>query len=485
MSGDRRRWRNHTGNQECTPRSIEHPASLDELVALVRRAEDEGTTVRAVGAHHSWSDVALTEGLLLEPGAMSGLQPLDDGCLRAGVDPGTHARVLGGTSLRVLNPALHDAAQALANMGGYDAQTIAGVISTSTHGSGLAFGPFCDAVRSLDLVIAGGEVVRVEPADGPTDPAAFARVHGGDRALVQNDERFAAAACGMGCLGLIASLVIGVRERFFLNETRTVTTWEAIRDELAVEQLERHEHYELFLSPYARRDGAHSVLVTTRTAHHDPADLPQDKRERHPLTEMASAFPGTWLAVRAAARLAPGLLASRFEWLLRSMADDGYAGRSYEVFNIGEANKVPAYSSELGVTLEGGRHVEAVDRILRIAAERRRSERLIHTSPIALRFVAPSRASASMMHGRPTMMIELIMAKGTRRGYDLLDVYERELADLEVRPHWGQHNRLSAASDLHVLYPEWERWLRVYREHNASGVFDSPFTDRLGISVRS
>ena len=32
-------------------------------------------------------------------------------------------------------------------MGGYDAQTIAGVVSTSTHGSGLRFGPFPDAVR--------------------------------------------------------------------------------------------------------------------------------------------------------------------------------------------------------------------------------------------------------------------------------------------------------------------------------------------------
>ena len=58
-------------------------------------------------------------------------------------------------------------------MGGYDAQTIAGVVSTSTHGSGLAFGPFPDMVRSLDLVVAGGELVRVEPADGITDPGAL------------------------------------------------------------------------------------------------------------------------------------------------------------------------------------------------------------------------------------------------------------------------------------------------------------------------
>ncbi len=48
-------WHNHTGNQRCEPRGIERPSSLEELVALVRRAEAEGTTVRAVGAGHAWS----------------------------------------------------------------------------------------------------------------------------------------------------------------------------------------------------------------------------------------------------------------------------------------------------------------------------------------------------------------------------------------------------------------------------------------------
>ena len=139
------------------------------------------------------------------------------------------------------------------------------------------------------------------------------------------------------------------------------------------------------------------------------------------------------------ARLVPKLIASRFEWLLKTMCDDGYADPAYKVFNIGEANKIPAYSSELAVSLEEGRHVKAIDRILTIAARERRRGR-VHTSPIALRFVAPSQAYASMMHGRPTMMIELILAKGTRHGFDLLSVYERELADLGVRPHWGQVN---------------------------------------------
>ena len=35
---------------------------------------------------------------------------------------------------------------------------------------------------------------------------------------------------------------------------------------------------------------------------------------------------------------------------------------------------------------------------------------------------------------------------------------------------------------LETLYPHWKDWLRVYDRFNSTGVFDSEFTDRIGIS---
>jgi L-gulono-1,4-lactone dehydrogenase len=447
----------------------------------VQRAEREGTTIRLVGAGHAWSDVALTEGLLLEPDELGGLLALDDGCLRPGAAAQRLVRVLGGTHLRDLNAALDQQRLALPNMGGYDAQTIGGVVSTSTHGSGVDFGPFPDLVRSLDLVVAGGEVVRVEPADGITDPAAFAAEHGPERGLIQDDDTFAAAICGMGCLGLIHSLVLEVRDRFWLNEVRTLDTWEALRERLTADDLRAMgEHAELFVNPYAQPNGTHRVLVTVRTPCPEPDDLPPDKRERHPLTELASSLPLTGILIRWYMRLFPKTLPGRFDQVLADMCDDGYASVSYRVFNIGAANELPAYSMELGVSIEDGSHVAAVDRILAIAERRRREDGVYHTSPFSLRFVAPSRAYASMMHGRATMMIELIMVKGSKRGYELLAGYESELADLGARSHWGQYNRLAPA-DLPRLYPQWAQWMAVHERFNGSGVFDSPFTQRVGI----
>lgn len=471
------RWRNHTGNQHCEPVEIVSPQTLADLVDLVRRAEAEGRTVRAAGARHSWSDIALTEGIMVEPDHLGGVEPVEPEELVAGADPERLVWVGAGTHLRRLNAELDRLGLALPNMGGYDAQTIAGVVSTSTHGSGLAFGPFPDLVRSLELVGAGGRAVRLEPAAGPTDPGAFSDP---TLELVQDDERFAAAACGLGTVGLLHRVMIEVREKFWLKEVRTLDTWERVRDTLTADGvLGEPGHYELFVNPYAGDGGQHRLLVTRRTDTPEPGDVPEDKLERHPLTELVSSWHFTGVVLRFLARHFPRFVASRFDDTLEGMCDDDYTNLSYKVFNIGEANELPAYSMELGVAVDG-RHLEAVERILRIAKARAR-EGVYHTSPFSLRFVAPSRAYASMMFEQPTMMIELIMIAQSRGGVALLETYEQALADLGTRPHWGQINAIDPQRPPQ-LYPEWERWLEVEREFNSSGVFDSPFTKRVGIS---
>jgi L-gulono-1,4-lactone dehydrogenase len=263
-----------------------------------------------------------------------------------------------------------------------------------------------------------------------------------------------------------------------------VRAWEEVRADLAAGVLDRHDHYELFLDPYARKDGRHDVLVTTRDEVAAPgaAGSPGDG-ERHPLIEIQSSIPLVWLALRLAARLAPGLVRTQFGRTLRRMEDENYTQVSYRVFNIGAANRLPAYSMEIGVPVEGDTHLRAVERLFEVAEECARRRRWFHTSPIALRFVAPSRAIASMMYGKPTMMIELILIADTRGGRELLAEHERRLADLGARAHWGQYNTLGPGSSYATMYPQWDTWLEVRERFNATGVFDSEFTDRLGISA--
>ena len=159
----RGRWRNHTGNQSVEPLRIYRPATLAEVREIVRTAEADGTTVRAVGSGHSWSDVALTTGYLVRTDRLS--RPLEVDCPRPDWDGAPLVRVEAGMRIRALNQLLADRGLALTQMGGYDAQTVAGVVSTSTHGSGI----------TLSSPPAGACTGSSAPTGRPTPPPSPAR----------------------------------------------------------------------------------------------------------------------------------------------------------------------------------------------------------------------------------------------------------------------------------------------------------------------
>src|ERR1700750_638063 len=167
----RRQWHNHTGNQAVDAVCVVPARSVEELVAAVGRARDEGLTIRCVGSGHSWSDVALTTGYLVSPQHLGGVERVKKELLRSGVDGEYLVSVGSGNRIHEVNAWLDRHGLALQQMGGYDGQTLAGVVSTSTHGSGMKFGPFPDYVRSVDLVDGTGTPRRIEPSGGgETEP---------------------------------------------------------------------------------------------------------------------------------------------------------------------------------------------------------------------------------------------------------------------------------------------------------------------------
>ncbi len=509
----RKRWRNNTGNEGIDPLRQVTPTTLEELCAIVRKAERDGCAVRAVGSGHSWSDVALTDGILIHPTGLNRPLDLESDLLRprlAGVHAGTRAdadladkpdtgarhpdahnagssalvRVQAGMTIAELNAYLQGRKLALPNMGGFDGQTVAGVISTSTHGSGIDFGPLSDFVRSLDIVAAGGTIYRIEPDDGPSDPEAYRARHP-DHRLHQDDHWFDAAVVGMGCMGVIHSVILEVGPLFYLREVRTMSTWSQVLEELARgEVLTQNAHYELIFSPYPNGDGEIECLVTTRNPI-PPSEYRHDhRRSRSLLMELVARFPLTPLLINLAVGLFPQISPFLLRQSLKALVNNDYVNISYRVFNIGAANYLPAYSCEIGVPIDERQfHLAAVERIVEVAAQRRRLGNVYHSAPISLRFVKASDACLSMMQGQDTMMIELIMATHTVGGTELLAAHENALQALGGRPHWGQVNTLTGSHGLvEAMYPRYQDWQAIHAELNASGVFDSPFSKRVGIS---
>jgi L-gulono-1,4-lactone dehydrogenase len=478
----RQTWKNHLGNQRIDPLRVYTPSKIEDVSDIVREAEAAGVTVRAVGSGHSWSDVALTRGYLVKTDRLVTPNPERPDFQRADWADRQLVQTQAGIRIKELNAYLDGRGLGLLNMGGYDHQTVAGVISTSTHGSGMEFGPLNDFVRSLDIVATGGTIYRIEPSDGATDREAYERTYGQRRTLIQDDHWFDAAVVGMGCMGVICSVTLEVRPKYYLREVRTFHTWDEVRAELIDgEVLKRNRHYEVLFSPYYVTH-AYPCLVTTRNITTNPSHKPLDKRTRNWAVELASAFPLTPDIINLVVDLRPNWSPRMLESAIRALTKKEYDNVSYEVLNIGAANLLPAFSSEIGVPMDG-RHIEAVDAIIGVAAESRKLGEVYQSSPISFRFVRASNAYMSMMNGRDTMMIELIQLSRCDGGYELNAAYEQALNKLGGRPHWGQVNTLTAGDDLlERMYPRYQDWLDIHRRLNSSGVFDSPFTDRVGIS---
>ncbi len=478
----RRTWTNQHGTQRITPLRTYRPKAVDHVGRIVAEAENAGVTVRAVGSGHSWSDIALTPGYLVETHALDRALPVD--CARAEVDISRLVRSEAGVRLATLGKRSQRSGLALEGMGGAGQQTLAGVLATSTHGSGLAYGPLCDQVRSIDLVASGGRIYRIEATrDNITDPAKFRAVHP-NWVLQQNDEWFQAAKVGLGCLGIVYAVTLVVQPFYYLNERRHTAGWSAVSRLLAEGRLLReNDHVEIYVNPHRRR-GDHLCLITSRNRATGPG---VSWAERHrpiiPALLGTSAL-ATWATTAALVKLQPEMTPWVLDHALQALCDSHYVDKWYRVLSIGRLNRIPAYSMEIGVAIDyAGGHIEAVETVLHVAARHRRLGNVYSSCPIALRFVRRSNAFLSMMSGRDTMMVELIQLAHTPGGVELLAAYEEALYGLGGRPHWGQYNTLSGGGvELEQMYPELNRWLVIYSELNSSGVFDSPFAKRVGLT---
>nr|WP_269209041.1 FAD-binding protein [Arthrobacter sp. 35W] len=214
-------WRNWAGDQRCTPAATAAVSSVEQIADIVRAAAQVGGTVRAVGAGHSFTDIALTSGTQLSMDALSGLLKVDRTL--------GHATFAAGTRLHEVPALLAPYGLALANMGDIDRQSIAGAISTGTHGTGLAFGGMASQVVELVLVTGLGEVRRCSPTSNP--------------------ELFWAARIGLGALGIIVSVALACVPSFDLHAVERREPLAAVLESLP-ERLRSTDHFEFYWFPH-------------------------------------------------------------------------------------------------------------------------------------------------------------------------------------------------------------------------------------------
>jgi FAD/FMN-containing dehydrogenase len=146
-------WRNWSREQVCRPQAIVRPRTREGLVMAILEAAEAGRRIRVAGSGHSFTGAALSDGTLLRIEALDRLLDFDPA---SGL-----IRVEAGAVLGELNRRLDGLGRAFENLGDIDKQTLAGSISTGTHGTGIRFQNLSAQVEAIELIGADGTSVEL------------------------------------------------------------------------------------------------------------------------------------------------------------------------------------------------------------------------------------------------------------------------------------------------------------------------------------
>ena len=425
-------WHNWAGDESCRPAAVELPGSIEEISEAITRAAAHDRRVRVAGAGHSFSDVALTDGSQLRLDRLTGVLDVDRS---SGL-----VRVQGGITIRELNARLAEHGLALENLGDIDVQSIAGAISTATHGTGARLRNISAQVAELTLVLADGSTLRcAEEIDS---------------------EVFRAARVGLGALGVIAEVTLRCVPAFTL---RGVDAPMPLHDTLArFEELALgNDHFEFFVFPHADR-------ALTRT--NNRTDQPPRPRGR------VSAYANDVLLTNhafellcRAGRRFPRRIPQLNRLVTRLAGATALVDRSDRIF----ASPRLVRFTEMEYALPRAATPEAVNRIMALVPSRN----FAVPFPIEVRTVAPDDALLSTAAGRDSGFVAVHMYRGMA-WEPYFRAVEAIMDELGGRPHWGKRHFQTAAT-LRPRYPDWDRFQAVRVRLDPEGRFANAWTDRI------
>ncbi|MDN3238686.1 D-arabinono-1,4-lactone oxidase [Glycomyces tritici] len=427
-------WQNWSGTENADPARTVRPADVAELAAAVTAAASDGLRVKAVGTGHSFSGIAVADGVQVDMGALDQVVAVDP---RSGL-----VTVEAGMPLWRLNQILDAHGLALENMGDIDRQTISGAISTGTHGTGDRYRGFAWQVKGLKLVLADGSTVQCTEFERP--------------------ELFAAARLGLGALGVIAEVTLQCVPAFRLKAVERPERLDTVLENLD-ELVSENDHFEFYWFPHTART---LTKLNNRYAMSEPSRAPSrlsywwsEGFTENTLFEasnrVGARFPG----------MVPGLnrLAGRV-WSARE-----YTDVSHRVF----ASPRSVVFREMEYALPR----EALPGVLRELQAMVERERHLVSFPVEVRFAAADDIWLSTAQGRRTAYVAVHQYHRHDHG-----PYFKDCAAIfdaaDGRPHWGKMHSLDAER-LGDLYEHFDDFLAVRKEVDPDRRFSNPYLERV------
>jgi L-gulono-1,4-lactone dehydrogenase len=424
-------WKNWAGNEIAHPASIESPRTEDEVASIVREAADRGEKVKVPGSGHSFTPAAVTDGRLVRINSLRGIYSIDRTRMEV--------RVGAGTTLNDLNRLLDAEGLAMANLGDIAYQTVAGAISTSTHGTGVALPGLAALVTGMRIVDGHGNIVECNAEKNP--------------------EILDVARVSVGALGAITECTIRVVDAFRLHAQEVPMRLDEVLDN--VEELRMtNDHFEFFWIPHTKW-----ALTKRNNRTEDPLNpLPKIKGWIETTFMENFAF-GTLCKI---GKLRPSLI-PRLATALPSSGGRSYINDSYKIF--ASPRLVKFYEMEHALPVE---HLAPALREIRAMIE---TNGYLLNFPVEVRFTASDDVPLSTAFQRDSAYIAVHVYKGMEYEPFFRDV-EDILRKYDARPHWGKVHHRDAA-ELQILYPRYDEFLAMRDKLDPQRTFANRYTDRV------
>jgi L-gulono-1,4-lactone dehydrogenase len=436
-----RTWTNWGGTYSCQPTRIESPSTEEEISAIVRLAGQRGERVKVIGSGHSFTDIACTDGCLVRLDRYNKVLNLDS-------ERATVTAQAGITVLQ-LSAALAAAGLAMENMGDVGYQSIAGAISTATHGTGERLRNISSQVVALGIVRADGSVLQCSAGENP--------------------DVFKVARVGLGALGVLSTVTLRCVPAFNIRsvqEPRKVDELLERFDELCAS----NDHFEFFWFPHTEWAQA---ITNTRTQDPPEASLRRTgvRAYVNDILLENHAFGMVQRAAQVRRAWIPGLAGFTARTMSRKVVSD----RSDRVF----ANERLVRFAEMEYAVPREHLVPAVREIRRMIQRKG----FLISFPVEVRAVAADDIPLSPAYGRATGYVAVhVFHKFEYKPY--FREVEAIMNAHDGRPHWGKLH-FQTAETLRPRYPEWDRFIAVRDKLDPERVFGNRYLDQvLGSGVK-
>ena len=181
--------RNWAGNVRFYPEDIFYPKTETELLSIVNKARENGKGIKVVGARHSWTKVFKTEDWLINLDHYSRVLTINK--------EKKTITIQAGIRLKRLKQVLANNGLAMRNVASIEEQSISGLISTGTHGTGLGFKILSTQVVMIRMICSDGSIKTLDESDGTV---------------------FSAALLSLGGMGIISEVTLGCVTKFKIEE---------------------------------------------------------------------------------------------------------------------------------------------------------------------------------------------------------------------------------------------------------------------------